>query len=55
MLNTDFEAVALLERFVLGISQLRPSKEQLDAQNTTINVESESKSESKSESGIDIA
>jgi hypothetical protein len=42
-LNTDFEAVALLERFVLEISQLRPSKEQLDAQNTTIDVpESES-------------
>lgn len=33
-LNTDFEAVALLERFVLEISQLRPNKEQLDAQNT---------------------
>jgi DNA-binding IclR family transcriptional regulator len=26
-LNTDFEAVALLERFVLEMSQLRPSKE----------------------------
>ena len=26
-LNTDFEAVALLERFVLDMSQLRPSKE----------------------------
>jgi hypothetical protein len=42
-LNTDFEAVALLERFVLEISQLRLSKEQLDAQDTTIDVpESES-------------
>ena len=42
-LNTDFEAVALLERFVLEISQLRPSKEQLDTQNTVIDVpESES-------------
>ena len=26
-LNTDFEAVALLERFVLEMSQLRPTKE----------------------------
>lgn len=26
-LNTDFEAVVLLERFVLDMSQLRPSKE----------------------------
>ena len=26
-LNTDFEAVALLERFVLEMSQLRPAKE----------------------------
>ena len=26
-LNTDFEAIALLERFVLEMSQLRPSKE----------------------------
>ncbi len=26
-LNTDFEAVALLERFVLDMSQLRPTKE----------------------------
>jgi hypothetical protein len=42
-LNTDFEAVALLERFVLEVSQLRLSKEQLDAQDTTIDVpESES-------------
>jgi hypothetical protein len=42
-LNTDFEAVALLERFVLEISQLRLSKGQLDAQDTTIDVpESES-------------
>lgn len=42
-LNTDFEPVALLERFVLEISQLRLSKEQLDAQDTTIDVpESES-------------
>jgi hypothetical protein len=42
-LNTDFEAVALLERFVLEISQLRLSKGQLDAQDTTIEVpESES-------------
>lgn len=40
-LNTDFEAVALLERFVLEISQLRPSKEQLDAQNTMDLSESE--------------
>lgn len=40
-LNTDFEAVALLERFVLEISQLRPSKEQLDAQNTIDLSESE--------------
>ncbi len=43
MFNTDFEAVALLERFVLEISQLRLSKEQLDTQDTTIDVpESES-------------
>lgn len=43
MFNTDFEAVALLERFVLEISQLRLSKGQLDAQDTTIDVpESES-------------
>ena len=42
-LNTDFEAVALLERFVLEISQLRLSKEQLGTQDTTIDVpESES-------------
>ena len=40
-LNTDFEAVALLERFVLEISQLRPSKEQLGAQNTMDLSESE--------------
>ena len=40
-LNTDFEAVALLERFVLEISQLRPSREQLDAQNTMDLSESE--------------
>ena len=40
-LKTDFEAVALLERFVLEISQLRPSKEQLDAQNTMDLSESE--------------
>ncbi len=42
-LNTDYEAVALLERFVLEISQLRPSKEQLDVQNAIIDApESES-------------
>lgn len=42
-LNTDFEAIVLLEKFVLEISQLRPSKEQLDAQNTIIDApESES-------------
>ena len=41
-LNTDFEAVGLLEKFALEISQLRPSKEQLDAQNTMDLSESES-------------
>lgn len=40
-LNTDFEAVALLERFVLEISQLRLSKEQLDAQDTMVFSKSE--------------
>jgi hypothetical protein len=39
--NTDFEAVALLERFVLEIFQLRLSKEQLDAQDTMVFSKSE--------------
>jgi len=41
-LNTDFEAIALMERFVLEMSQLRPSKQQLNAQDTTMDL-SESK------------
>jgi hypothetical protein len=31
-LNTDFEAVVLLEKFVLEMSQLRPSELRMDAQ-----------------------
>ena len=40
-LNTDFEAVALLEKFVLEMSQLRPSRE------TTLQDVSDSISESE--------
>jgi len=46
-LNTDFEAVVLLEKFVLEMSQLRTSELRMDAQNTIIEVP-------ESESEIDI-
>jgi len=36
-LNTDFEAVVLLERFVLEMSQLRPTKEPI-SQNTNRDI-----------------
>jgi hypothetical protein len=40
-LNTDFEAVDLLERFVLEMSQLRPTKETISQDTNTDISESE--------------
>jgi hypothetical protein len=40
-LNTDFEAVALLERFVLEMSQLRPAKETISLDTNRAISESE--------------